>query len=484
MQTTEIIKQTFEIKAINVAYFTGKVAKLNKRAAKLGLEDIIWAIVARRRDPILGKEIPGGMGEREVVGYEWITTLDVCGVSPCLSGYAIAAVIEHTSAGNLLRDATGGAVDLSAYRDIGPTCDHCKVSRRRNETVLLIRDDQTLVRVGKSCLKDYLGHSTIAQLAWRADFACLVGEVEDLDGSGECYGGREPASWDLLDFLGWCAAAKREFGYITRTRARESIDGVDATCDVAAAEMALYYFSPSKYQRELEAGRAFACTDEDRELAQKALDFTIADLQKIKSSDSDQTFSDFHHNLEVICNLGTVGEKHKGFAGAILGYYTRAVQGEAEKAGRDAAREAREAAQAEKAERSSHVGEVGEKVIVEVVIGSTRDYYNDDWGYTYFVAMETLAGDVLTWKSSNNPRLEPGARCFVRGTVKEHGEFRGVAQTTLIRCAVRCPICHVEGAFTKTGRARKGGAPFKDLKRCSDHWGVVPVLEGGGFAAD
>lgn len=478
MQTIETIKQTFELKAVNVAYFTGKVARLNTRAAKLGLAPITWKIAARRQEPILGSA--DRYGNRPIIGQEWITTLDVEGVSPCLDGYAIAAVIEHTSAGNLLRDATGGAVDLGAYRDIGPTCDHCNLQRNRLETVLLMRDDQSLVRVGKSCLKDYLGHATIAQLAWRADFACMLGEVGDLDGSGECYGGSGPDSWDLVDFLGWCAAAKREFGYVTRTLARES--DLMATCDVASSEMALYYFNPSKYQRELEAGRAFAVTPEDRELAARALEWTLADFQKIRSSE-DQTLNDFQHNLAVICDLGMVGHKHKGYAGAILGYYTRGLSYAAEKIAREVAKEAREAAHAVKAASSSHVGEIGEKVIIEVVIGDTRDYFSDQWGFTYFVGMETLAGEVLTWKSSNNPRLEPGTRCFVRGTVKEHGEFRGVAQTTLIRCAVRCPICHVEGAFTKTGKPRKNGAPFKDIKRC-DHWDIVPALEGGGARSE
>lgn len=483
----DTITQTFDIWAINVSYFTKTITKLNKRCVRLGLTPITWKITNRERIAQVAKESDSYV-TGSIMGYEWRTTLAVTGQSPVVSGYAIAAVIEHTSAGNLLRDATGGAVDLSAYRNIGPTCDHCKVNRQRNETVLLMRADQTLMRVGKSCMKDFLGHSSISKLAWMADFASLLGQLGEMDESGECYSsGGICDTWDLLEFLGWCAAASRRFGYVTRGSAKNS-DTLIATCDSAVSEMLARCLNPRTYYRDLENGKAFEPLAEDLEYARVALDWTLSDLAKIKSSNlvdsklsNKESWNDFQHNLSVICELGYVGPKHVGLAGAILGYYKRGTEWAVEKAARNAAALLRATKHTDRAQGASHVGIVGEKIIVEVVIGKTNSSWSDQWGSTYFMGMETVeGGDLLTWKSSNNPELEPGTRCFIRGTVKEHGEFREIAQTTLNRCKIRCPICHIEGATTKTGKPRKNGAPFKDLRNCN-HWSQVEVSLGGGL---
>lgn len=475
---TQTITQEFEIHAVNVAYFVSMVKKLNKRAARLGIPEITWKIVSRRQEEILGKRF-GILNQREVIGYRWLTTLEVIGQSPVLDGYAIAAVIEHTSGGNLLRDATGGSVDLSEYRDSGAHCDHCKVERNRKETVVLIREDQSLVRVGKSCLKDYLGHATITQLAWRADFACLLGEVEDLDDSGLCYGGGGPSCWDLLDFLGWCAASARESGYVTRTAAKLS-DSLTSTASAAWSDMSLYYMHPMKYQREL--GRCpvtvIQVEDRDRATALAALDYTLADFAAIEAGPD--YLNDFQHNLAVIARIGAVEDKHAGYAAAILGYHTRGVAWKEEQKARLAAKEAREAARAEKALVAKHLGTVGDKVLLEVVIGRTIQLPDYGYGCSYLVTMETLSGDAVTWKASSDPGLVVGAQLWIRGTVKEHREYQELPTTSLSRCVVRCPVCNVEGALTKGGRPRKNGAPFKDLARC-EHWATVPELLGGGL---
>lgn len=457
-ETIETI-QSFEIKAVNAAYFYALIRKLNKRAIKLGLAEITYKVTDRR---VVIRE----KGTRDE-WREFLCTIETCGVSPKLDGWQIAGVVEHLGEGlNMIRDAQQG-VDLSVYRHDGAHCDHCSTIRRRKETVVLLNDDGRVVRVGKSCLKDYLGGATVAQLAWWADLCCELSGACDSDFEAGGYAG--PVCWDLLEFLSWCAASARTAGYVTRTAARASYDGLQATCDDAISWLSM---PRGEYEKLRDRGHALEVETGDIETARAAIEWTSADLETARAGDG---LNDFQHNLSVIVALGWTGIKQAGFAGSILGYHRRGIARAEEIKAREAAKAARLAAVGE----SSHVGVIGEQVTLEVVIGRTIVCGGGQWGPSYLVKMESLNGDQLAWFASSDLDLEAGARCFVRGTVKKHDDYKGIAQTTLTRCAVRCPVCEVSGRFTKTGKPRKNGAPFKNLHRC-DHWGDVPASCGGG----
>lgn len=69
-------------------------------------------------------------------------------------------------------------------------------------------------------------------------------------------------------------------------------------------------------------------------------------------------------------------------------------------------------------------------------------------GYSYnsndtIVVMRTTEGHVLKWKASvRHPEIGQGANFHLdRATVKEHGEYRGIKQTTVIRCKLT-PVDH------------------------------------------
>lgn len=44
--------------------------------------------------------------------------------------------------------------------------------------------------------------------------------------------------------------------------------------------------------------------------------------------------------------------------------------------------------------------------------------------------------DILVWNTTSFQDLEQGKHYMVRGTVKEHSEYRGEKQTALSRCKI------------------------------------------------
>lgn len=86
---------------------------------------------------------------------------------------------------------------------------------------------------------------------------------------------------------------------------------------------------------------------------------------------------------------------------------------------------------------AGHLGAVGERLDAEVTIRSMRDFASD-YGTKWLVTMTTAAGHVLkTWSTGSFPtEVDPGDTVTIRGTVKSHGDYRGLPETTLTRVKI------------------------------------------------
>lgn len=114
-----------------------------------------------------------------------------------------------------------------------------------------------------------------------------------------------------------------------------------------------------------------------------------------------------------------------------------------------AEREAREKAEREaeeariKAEKaiSQYVGQIGEKVEIKgsyVRSGSFEQKSFRGYGTVtiYVHTFKDVDGNVFVWKTQNNIGLEYGEPVIVKGTVKNHSEYKDEKQTELTRCKV------------------------------------------------
>lgn len=122
-----------------------------------------------------------------------------------------------------------------------------------------------------------------------------------------------------------------------------------------------------------------------------------------------------------------------------------------EQARREAERKAAEEAAAieaariaaEKA-RSQYVGQVGERIEIKAeYIGSAHFEVRSFYGYgtdtMYIHQFKDAAGNKLIWKTSgmiDNNVIEKGTIVTVKGTIKEHSEYKDEKQTALTRCKV------------------------------------------------
>lgn len=142
--------KVYRVPEQNYPVLESRIAKLAKRAAKLGIPAPTVAIVAIDET----RETRDG-----VTRLRRIFSVTITGEAPKLAGWAFAAVLQPTvdeagvSLGNILRVVPGFEQAVPAqFRAAGNNCDHCHTSRRRNETFVLVNEAGEWKQVGRSYL--------------------------------------------------------------------------------------------------------------------------------------------------------------------------------------------------------------------------------------------------------------------------------------------------------------------------------------------
>lgn len=242
------IYRTVDIEAANE-----KLAKLNKRARKLGIPEVGFRVVDQHEE--FQFVVQDSAGE---VWHEWrrsrgeffdstqgrptgaarvVYSVVLTGVEELkLSGWSFLAVLDHElGEDNTIVRAVPDA-DLPAdWKHKNNHCDHCKRSQVRKQTFVVKHEDGRLYQVGSTCIRDFLGHE-VAKVLGRVEICALLKEL--FDGEMGYGGGGGGNLINTIEFLAWVAKEIRENGWVSRGKAYET--GYTATADIARNTMLDY----------------------------------------------------------------------------------------------------------------------------------------------------------------------------------------------------------------------------------------------------
>jgi len=367
--------------------------KLNKRAQKLGLDGV--------RVSELGTTVIREEGCRPIVR----TTVAVYGEAPRAAGHTLIARVEHTAAGCLVARSPVGAegIDLSAYFESKPVCHHCGFDRKRKDT-FVVREDATgeMRQIGRNCLADFI-RSEDAERAlqmWK-----FLYEVDRASGDGnDDWGSFGWSRHDdsVLTFVACAVSSIRTSGF------KKSEAGPASTKDDAS------FLAGPRPEYEGSDWEERQPTVEDYARATLVISFC--------QSSSEQ--SDYMRNLRVAASLPDV-ERHAGLLASAPVAYQRAIE--------RAFSEKREKA-SPKPVRGGHVGTVGKRSELGSLTVVRVRFIDNDWGGKTILTLEAADGSQITWFASGSRNMDPGAVLEeARGTVKEHGNYRGQPQTVVSR---------------------------------------------------
>jgi len=390
------VNELFNIPEENKDSFLAKIDKLNRKIAKKGFKDAYLSAdpVGWHNDEAYEK---AGKIHRIYEIYVYAENLN-------MGDYTFMGRLRHDkTTGTLVETAPGKKIPAEYRKAAHTNCDHCHVKRYRTETFVLKHNETgEFVQVGRTCLKDFLGHD-VEKLIWLAQFISSFYATGSNDLKGE-FIPRNHNYVELQEYLAFVVRVLKSNAWVSRGQAYQTAD-TEATANTAWNEMAFNKgWNGYKYVNEF-----VPATDEERTEAQVAIDHFV----------NVEATNDYLNNCQVIAKEGEINHRDAGYAASMVNAMLREnVKAEEKKKQTDTS-------------NSVFVGAIGERAQFTGTVLFTKDI-NTYYGASKVTKFATEDGNVLTvfagnWKQS--PQV--GATLTFKGTVKKHETYEGEQQTTL-----------------------------------------------------
>jgi hypothetical protein len=396
----------FDIPEWSLDEFHTRLEKLNKRASKLGVAPVRVIEMGSKQVKDPRYKDTAGLSDVEVPKIQ-IHTFRLEGEPPKLAGWTFLGTLDHVSIpGQVVVNTVPGQTIPQQFFNVEPVCDHCNKIRNRNETFVLRHDNGDYMKVGRMCLRDFLGHDpTRAVQALQALFKFAKSLADENNWGGG--GGWSSWSYDPVRVLALTAAVIEKDGWTPR-----SAGGGDRTPTVYTVSELLqpgrdaeavaryrrlhdhYNTSDPKWKEEADAAIAWLDTQENNN-------------------------SEYMHNLKIIRQASDVPAK-------MLGYWVSLV------AAHKRAQEQLVLSQSDK-KVNEWYGNVGDKIETNVKVVSIR-HTEGYYGTVHIHRFLTDDGHTLIWfANTSNAGMEPERKYRIKGTVKKHDKYQEWKQTILSR---------------------------------------------------
>jgi hypothetical protein len=378
------------LSAEELAATRAKLAKVEARAVRKGFTGTI------ELDAVAATRTYQSAGGLPVTEHGFDVTLT--GEPPRYAGWRFVAAVDAVDGGTILRYPPGAEPTIANNQVKPGECDHCHTVRARRSTVLVAHEDTgEVLQVGRSCLKDFLGHSVVPVFL-------TVDDVRADLGRGLT---RTPSAWDIrsvvayawavVEAVGWTPASAAEFGKTpTRDVVRQLLTGGRGSGQL------LSLVAPH--------------VDEGLRQATQIIDALLTGLPGE---------SGYEANLTAVLRGESVDVRHLGLAVSAIPAHQRLL-----------ADEATQQARQEAAATVEYVGVVGDKV---TLTGTVRTALRVD-GFTNHSPDNVLlvldcgtAVAKMVTAASWAYQIKAGDPLTVTGTVKAHAEWNGAKQTVLVR---------------------------------------------------
>ena len=385
----------------------GKIASLTKAAEKLKLPPITLTETGKV------KFEPDTKDKKTLNKFVEVI---VHGQEPIIAGWRVLASVEtlYDEKGkpqNIVNVIGDADVPESVWH-MAPKCDHCGTNRRRTRTIIIKNEDGELKQIGKTCLKDFIGHgdpeSIVEYFALLDKYETELDELADNDfmywGSG-----RDRAGFIPLDvYLPFVALSIRTYGWISGAKAEEKFE-------ISTSESA-YEMMEGSTSSVVEEHK-YRPSEADKTKASEARQWVRdLDLKSLPKRDAD-----FYRSLLSVANAEAVPLKRLGFAAFIVQAKTNYDN-----------KIRREALWKLQVERSEWVGIVDQKIAVDVTVDKVNTV-EGEYGWTSFVKCHDATYNVITIKLSGERKwgMEETEELHVEGIVLKHSTYRGLKETLI-----------------------------------------------------
>jgi hypothetical protein len=350
--TSEEVRDTFTVPESNLDGLLEAIAKLNKRAKRIGVPaievssehshctleirpkhgDVFW-LHEDNTEAFMARTPNGELTGRSK---PWLT-VTIKGEAPRYNGWTFAAALEPVAeigpdgkegTVNLVSSVPGAEKIPHEFRSRIGECDHCSKSRRRKHTYVVHHAEEGFKIVGKTCLKDFLGHKDPRALASWAELLIELHAIgEGSEGEGYFGGGASAPSWEPEFYLGWALSVIAKKGWTSKGVAADR-EGMMAT-----ATLIDYLLDPPRFTGR-NATRDRHEWEELKEECAPNDDYRkrAAEVLKWARSIDEVTVerNDYLANVRTVARMPAITRKRSGIAASIPVAHAKATDSELE----------------------------------------------------------------------------------------------------------------------------------------------------------
>lgn len=351
----------------------------------------------------------------EVLYRTSLVTFALSGVAPKMDGWHFVATLEVvtvfladgvTTATEVQVRRFPGAMELPADWVVGDgtSCDHCGKARKRSTTLVVQHEDGRIMRVGKTCLKDFLGHASPEQVL--AQLIAITAVMEAADGEeGMPSTGRD--SFDPETFVRVACSVARVDGFVSRKAAEA--DWTRTATAITVDQVLGKMTRPQVSDRPIL--EKYAAIDADKALAVASLTWA----RGLKAT------TEFERNLSLAARMTEATRPNHGILAYLPVAYKRVLEQRAE---------------AVAVSTSTVQGAIGDKLTRTVSVTFSQEYQNDFGTSTLHLMTDADGNRYKWWASSQTVAI--GSTATVTMTVKAH-------ETTKEDCTVVLRVKPVKG---------------------------------------
>lgn len=326
-----------------------------------------------------------------------LVTFTLTGTAPRMDGWSFAATLEVVTV--FLADGVTTGTEVQVRRfpgspvlpetwDVGngTSCDHCGKARKRSTTLVVTHEDGRIMRVGKTCLKDFLGHASPEQvLNQLVAITALMEAAEAEDGMPRS--GHD--TFDPATYVRVACSVARVDGFVSRKASQEDWT---RTATAVTVEQVL-----GKMVRPQASDRAilekYAATDADKALAVASLTWA----RGLKAT------TEFESNLSLAARMTEATRPNQGILAYLPVAYKRVLEQRAE---------------ALVTATSTVQGAVGDKLTRAVSVTFSQGFESSFGTSTLHLLIDADGNRYKWWASSQAVAI--GSTATVTMTVKAH----------------------------------------------------------------
>lgn len=418
----------YEVPEQNFGWLKEKVEALNKRAEKLGVEPIRMTVIAETIKQTLDRRVRDAVEASLVAIDGWngsylmvkFLTIEVIGEAPVLAGWRFIGTIQHVQdngdSATILRAVPGQKIP-DQYRDADPRwCDQCRTKQLRNDTFVVQSVETTETkRVGRNCLKDFIGHPKPEMYADWAEKLSLLDDLFKAACHETSEGRLDDRYFPTEVYLAVVTETIARWGWTSGKMARDAEERGEhrtRTRDIAT-EWFINSTDDRSVWRDIKVSQA--SVDRAKEALAWARDESGLLGLVVRKPDND-----YLYNLKEVSKLDALNYRMLGIAASLIPAWERETRGPEPKTS-----------------TSTHFGTVGVRTTTIFKLIEKRNFMSSYSGESMTILrFETPEGDIAVWFTGGDHGMKQGATYRVKATIKRHDEYKGLRQTVVNRVVV------------------------------------------------